>query len=157
MKPAPSSPLWSELDAVARRAARRSARILPAPERGPRGAALLLRNGDIFAGAELGGGEGTALSAERGALYAALLEGRSPPVLILLRGGPRGRGDAGPPTAATLQVLAEFAPKLLVYWGSPARPAGGSPVRDLLPGAFGSGHLLGRTGSPDGPALPEES
>jgi cytidine deaminase len=138
---------WAALEAVAREAARRSAGSRPAPDRGPRGAALLLKNGTIFAGVELGGGEGIALSAERGALYAALLEGRSRPAIILVRGGPRGGGDAGAPSAATLQVLAEFAPELMVHWGTRTRPAGGVPVRDLLPGAFGSGHLPGRAGS----------
>lgn len=136
-----TEPVWSELDAAARAAAQRSARLCPPPDRGPRGAALLLENGEIHPGPELGGGDGVALSAERVALYAALVEGRSRPVLLLLRGGARGGANAGPPTAATLQVLSEFAPALIVHWGTTARPAGGKKVSDLLPGAFGSGHL----------------
>ncbi|MEZ4651122.1 MAG: hypothetical protein R3E97_20500 [Candidatus Eisenbacteria bacterium] len=159
-----SEETWAELEQVARAASRRSAAIArrgtdaaaeggagstaggpstPPPARGPRGAALLCRDGSVFAGAELGGGDGVALSAERLAVYDAHLAGKAKFRVLLLRGGARGGQDAGPPTSATLQVLFEFAPDLVVHWGTKTNPQGGRTVRELLPGAFGSGHLAG--------------
>lgn len=150
----PSPEAWAELDRVARAAARRShalANDAPAapgvasPSRGPRGAALLAGNGAVFPGTELGGEEGVALSAERLAIYAAHMAGETRFRHLVLRGGARGGQDAGPPTSATLQVLFELAPELVVHWGTKARPKGGQTVRELLPGAFGSGHLAPST------------
>lgn len=147
--PRPGSPAYASLVSEARSAAIRSSRLAreggPAPLRGPRGAALYTPKG-TFVGVELGGSEGMAFAAERVALHAALLARGGRPTLLVLRGGPRGTGDAGPPTAATLQVLAEFAPDLRVTWGTDRRPRGGQSVQELLPGAFGPAHLLARDG-----------
>ncbi len=107
----------------------------------PRGAALLVRGGRIFAGPEvLPIGEGPS-AAEVVALYAANMEGLKSFRVLILRGGPRGASDAGPPSGSTLQILAEFAPRLRIFWGTDARPAGGETVTQLLPGAFDRAHL----------------
>jgi cytidine deaminase len=110
--------------------------------RHPRGAALLTTAGAVHAAPEVPDTGGCAVGqcAERAALYAALMAGCKRFRLLLLRGG-TGRGDAGPPCGPCLQVLAEFAPGLRVFWGTAARPQGGLRVRELLPGAFGPGHL----------------
>lgn len=109
----------------------------------PRGAALLVRGGRVVSAPDIPepGLTGTGACAERAVAWRAILEGRHGFTQLLLRGGRTGRGDAGPPCGACLQVLCEFAPDLRVWWGTPRKPRGGVRARDLLPGAFGPDHL----------------
>jgi cytidine deaminase len=110
----------------------------------PRGAALLARGGRVVSAPEIPepGLTGTGACAERAVAWRAVLEGRRCFTDLLLRGGRGGRGDAGRPCGACLQVLYEFGPRLRVWWGTPRRPRGGLSVRELLPGAFGPDHLV---------------
>jgi cytidine deaminase len=119
----------------------------------PRGAALRTARGRIYASPQSGieDGQGAPLCAERAVIYQAVLVGARSFTDLLIRGGPLGRGNAGPPCGACRQVLFEFAPRARVWWGSAARPQGGVMVRDLLPGAFGPGHLAGNSANQGAP------
>jgi cytidine deaminase len=127
---------------AARRAARLAGRLSP---RRPRGAALLTQSGRIFAAPEVEDTEnvGVGVCAERAVLYQALLAGNRRFRALVLRSARAGQ-DPGPPCGACLQVLLEFSPGLLIYWGTRAHPQGGIRVRELLPGAFGPDHLKRR-------------
>jgi cytidine deaminase len=110
----------------------------------PRGSALLARGGHVVSAPEIPepGLTGTGACAERVGAWRAVIDGRRGFTDLLLRGGRDGRGDAGPPCGACLQVLYEFSPHLRIWWGTPRRPRGGRCVRELLPGAFGPDHLV---------------
>jgi cytidine deaminase len=138
----PSAPPQA-LEEPLRRACRAAARLSP---RLPRGAALLTASGAVLASPEMADPHhaGLSLCAERAVLYRALMAGEKRPRVLLVRRGSAGRGNAGPPCGACLQVLLEFAPDLRVWWGTAARPQGGSPVRSLLPGPFHQGHVSAR-------------
>jgi cytidine deaminase len=104
---------------------------------------LLTARGEVFSAPEMADGDaGVGTCAERAALYRAVAEGHRRFRTLLIRSGQNGRGRGGPPCGACLQVLCEFSPGLRVFWGSPAHPEGGWTVRELLPGAFNSGHIV---------------
>jgi cytidine deaminase len=138
--PRPGSP-YPALEALAAAACRRS-RALGCIRL--RGAALLARGGRVVSAPEIPepGFTGTGTCAKRTAAWRAVIEGRRGCTDLLLRGGRNGRGDADPPCGACLQVLYEFSPRLRVWWGTPQRPRGGLSVREPLPGAFGTDHLV---------------
>jgi cytidine deaminase len=124
---------------AAARAARRAAALHPTRARG---ASLLLPSGEVVSAPEVPDAEGAGIGAcaERTAVIRAVASGHRRFLALLIRGA-RGQEDGGPPCGSCLQVLYEFAPDARVWWGTRARPRGGVRVRDLLPGAFGSGHL----------------
>jgi cytidine deaminase len=130
------------LEQPARLACRRSFTISP---EGPRGAALLTASGNVYSAPEIVDptGSGVGACAERAVVYHAVMGGDKAFTDLLVRGGRLGRGDAGPPCGACLQVLLEFSPEARVWWGTVIRPRGGMAVRELLPGAFGPDHLTG--------------
>lgn len=124
--------------AAAREAARESWRQGSRPARG---AAIVTGSGRIFAAPETGDpGDATGGCAERTAILLVRMAGGRRLARLVLRGGRDGRGEAGPPCGACLQVLFEFSPSLRVDWGTVARPRS-STVRELLPGAFGRADL----------------
>lgn len=140
------------LEPAARAACLQARRLGASP---PRGAAILTSSGKIVAAPELPVDEAGATGgcAERVAIQRAILQGHRRFRAILAAGGASGRGDGGPPCGACLQVLLEFSPGAKVFWGTERRPRGGVAARDLLPGAFGCGHLPGASaGTPDRPA-----
>lgn len=139
-RPQAVPPPPADLEAPAREACVRSQALGTRP---PRGAALLTRSGHIFTAGELEDPptSNAGACAERAAVFRAVVAGHRRFRSLLLRGGRHGRGDAGPPCGACLQVLMEFSPDLRVWWGTPVRPRGGVKVRQLLPGAFGAAHL----------------
>ncbi len=143
MRTSPESP-ESPPDALEEPARLASRQALRLSSGFPRGAALLTSKGTVFASPEMTDPHrgGVAMCAERAALYRAIMAGEKKGLrALLVRGGRTGRRDAGPPCGACLQVLAEFAPDLRVWWGTAASPRGGLPVRVLLPGAFNRNHM----------------
>jgi len=134
---------WKMLAKAAEQGARRSAGL--AKKEGtsirPRGVAILTRKGGILSAPELSAEDGGGCSAERAALYRARLAGSGQVTCILIRGGTTGKSDGGPPTAASLQVILELAPRARIFWGTNRSPSGGKMARELLPGAFERAHL----------------
>jgi len=100
------------------------------------GAALLARNGEIIAGANVESASyGLTCCAERVALFKALTEGKRDFVAVAVV----ARAPGGPmPCGACRQLLAEYAPKAKV-WIADSRALGKIrefTVRELLPAAF---------------------
>ncbi|MEY2411346.1 MAG: cytidine deaminase [Verrucomicrobiota bacterium] len=100
------------------------------------GAALLARSGEVFHGANVESASyGLTCCAERIALFKALTEGRRDFIAIAIV----ARAPHGPmPCGACRQLLAEYAPRALVFVADSDRP---SRIRRfemdaLLPGAF---------------------
>ncbi len=133
-----------ELERPAATACRRSAALGSALHRG---AALLAASGRIHASPEVPNESGVGACAERVVVWQAVQAGDRRFRALLIRGGPGGSRDGGPPCGACLQVLAEFSPGMRIWWGTKSHPLGGLTVRELLPGAFGNSHLVA-PGSP---------
>jgi len=100
------------------------------------GAALLTAGGEIITGANVESASyGLTCCAERVALFKALSEGKARFVALAvaarLRGGPM-------PCGACRQLLAEFAPRALVWVADSREPAGirEFTVAELMPAAF---------------------
>lgn len=104
------------------------------------GAALLARDGRVFTGANVENASyGLCQCAERSAIGAAVTAGaRAFAALVVVGGG----ALAASPCGACRQVLAEFPPSFPIrcYGQEGAEPLRTS-VAELLPHAFGPGHL----------------
>jgi cytidine deaminase len=119
------------------RAALRARRYAVAPySRFKVGAALLTRAGEIIGGANVENASfGLTCCAERVALFKALTEGKRDFVAVAVVAPRRG---GAMPCGACRQLLAEFAPRAVVYVADSRRPAvvREFSVRELLPAAF---------------------
>ena len=100
------------------------------------GAALLTTNGDIVTGANVESASyGLTCCAERVALFKALTQGeKSFAAIAVVARAPRGPMPCG----ACRQLLAEYAPKAVVWIADAAKPdqVRMFKVATLLPGAF---------------------
>lgn len=100
------------------------------------GAALLTKSGEIIGGANVESASyGLTCCAERVALFKALTEGKRDFVAVAVV----ARADGGAmPCGACRQLLAEYAPRALVYVADSRKPSvvREFSVRELLPGAF---------------------
>lgn len=119
------------------RAALRARKFAVAPySRFKVGAALLTRSGEIIGGANVENASyGLTCCAERVALFKALTEGKKDFVAMAVVAR---CADGAMPCGACRQLLAEFAPRAVVFVADSARPKiiREFSVRDLLPGAF---------------------
>lgn len=100
------------------------------------GAALLTRSGEIIGGANVENASyGLTCCAERVALFKALTEGKRNFVAVAVVARAK---DGAMPCGACRQLLAEFAPRAVVFVADSARPKiiREFSVRELLPGAF---------------------
>jgi len=97
------------------------------------GAALLCDDGTIVPGCNVENGSyGLTICAERGAVCAAVANGRRSFVAIAVAGPPEARTS---PCGACRQVLAEFAPEMRVLYTIPGGVAR-TTARELLPDGF---------------------
>lgn len=100
------------------------------------GAALLTRSGEIIGGANVESASyGLTCCAERVALFKALTEGKGNFMAVAVVA--RRKGGAMP-CGACRQLLAEYAPRAVVFVVDSAKPGTVREfsVRELLPGAF---------------------
>ncbi len=105
------------------------------------GAALLTRGGRIITACNVENASlGLSMCAERAAVFRAIAEGERDFRAIAVTAG---RGQTAPPCGACRQVLAEFAPALVVYWSD----RGGRTVRRRLAQLLPDGFTLGGGGS----------
>ena len=97
------------------------------------GAALLAADGRVFTAGNIENASyGLTVCAERVALWKAIGEGARDFVALAVAGPPRAQT---PPCGACRQVLAEFAPRMLVYWRRDGRIVRRTLAR-LLPDVF---------------------
>lgn len=101
----------------------------------PVGAALVLKDGSIFAGCNVENASfGATICAERNAFLAAIAaQGKIDPKAVVIITDP-----AAVPCGLCLQVMAEFCgPEMPVYLGTPEGPGEEVAFRDLLTRPFG--------------------
>lgn len=106
------------------------------------GAALLAEDGTVFTGTNVENASyGLSLCAERSALAAAVAQGvRRFVALAIVAPGPLPASPCG----MCRQVLAEMPPSFPVRCWTPEGAVLDTSVAELLPHAFGPGHLGGR-------------
>jgi len=123
------------VDGSLMRAAERARRDAYAPySRFTVGAALLTRDGRIFAGCNVENASyGLSICAERAAVFNAVSAGDRDFVAIAIACKP----GVAAPCGACRQVLNEFAPKLTVYYRGANRRVIKRRLDQLLPEAFG--------------------
>ena len=134
----------------ARRARRKGPRVDPASlmlqavaargashspySRFPVGAALLAASGAVYHGCNVENASfGLTCCAERTALFKAVSEGEREFTAIAVTAR---AGEGAPPCGACRQVLAEFAPDLMVYWRDARGRILGKRLGALLPDQF---------------------
>ena len=119
------------------RAALRAQKLAMAPySKFKVGAALLTKSGEIIGGANVENASyGLTCCAERVALFKALTEGKRNFIAVAVVA--RCAGGAMP-CGACRQLLAEFAPRVVVFVADSRKPSviREFSVRELLPGAF---------------------
>lgn len=103
------------------------------------GAALLTRNGNVYAGCNIESSSyGLTICAERVALFKALSEGeRFFLELAVVAPGEKG----APPCGACRQLLYDYAPHLSIHIASLNGNYETINIKDLLPSAFDGGFL----------------
>ena len=107
----------------------------------PVGAALLASDGRVFTGVNVENASyGLTTCAERSAVVGAIADGAREFVAIAVAGPGRDEDVPCPPCGSCRQILHEVAPDLVVVTGGAEGPTL-TPLRDLLPMAFGGGTL----------------
>lgn len=98
------------------------------------GAALLTASGEVFLGCNVENASyGLTCCAERTAVFKAVSEGERRFIAIAVTAR---EGQGAPPCGACRQVMAEFAPDLLVYWRDRSGRIRHKSLSALLPDQF---------------------